>query len=197
MAILLDRFSNACKYSKEYQGDGWGATYYQQGRWQSHHEIRPIWESDLKFLRHSQVVLLHARSASFGEEPDITNNMPFETDRFSFVFNGELRGVRLAAPGRIGAEKIFRFILNFYRGNLEEAIKKAVPIIERRVQYIRAMNFIILDKLEGRFYVYSSFSEDPDYFTMHNLRSDDVVISSDPIPNLEQFPIHQNLLEVI
>ena len=197
MSVLLNRFSNACRLSKEYQGDGWGATYYQNGIWRTYHDIRPIWESDLRFLKGSQVVLLHARSASFGEKPDINNNMPFETDRFSFVFNGELRGVRLAAPGRIGAEKIFRFILNFYRGNLEEAITKAIPIIKRRVAYIRAMNFIILDKLEGRFYVYSSFSEDSEYFTMHNLRSDDVVVSSDPIPNLDQFPIHQNLLEVI
>ena len=50
------------------------------------------------------------REARFRNEGiAVENNMPFLSGRHGFVFNGELRGVRIAATGRIGAEKLFRF----------------------------------------------------------------------------------------
>ena len=40
----------------------------------------------------------------------IENNMPFTGGNYVYVFNGELRGVRIKEKGRIGAEKIFNYI---------------------------------------------------------------------------------------
>jgi len=175
----LSQFAEQCRLSKEYQGDGWGIRYYLGGRWKYHKELTPVWEADLSKYKKATVILAHARSASFDDGPDIESNMPFETDRFSFVFNGELRGVRLKVPGKTGAEKLFRFILNFYTGNIEEAVNKALSIIIKRVDYIRALNFIILDKPYGRFYCFSTFSEDQDYFSMQKYDGEITLLSSD------------------
>ncbi len=50
--------------------------------------------------------------------------MPFYDDQFIFIFNGELRGVRIKADGRIGAEKIFNFIKRFNSDNMQASNSK-------------------------------------------------------------------------
>ena len=60
-----------------------------------------------------------------------------------------------------------------------EALKKAVPIIKKRTNYVRAMNFIIADK--NKSYLVSMFNEDQDYFTMYYKKQrNTLIICSDP-----------------
>ena len=85
-----------------------------------------------------------------------------------FVFNGELRGVRIKSEGRIGAEKIFNYIRRFDRGDKLAATDKAVGIIAKRSAYVRAMNLILSD---GEQTVLSTrYSETPEYFQMFEKR---------------------------
>ncbi len=108
--------------------------------------------------------------------------MPFYDDRYVFVFNGELRGVKIKESGRIGAEKIFNYIKKFDKGDFLQTLKKAVGIIERKTRYIRAMNMIISDK--QAVYVASQFRSDPDYFTMHYKQSNgELIICSEKYPD--------------
>jgi glutamine amidotransferase len=160
----LEKFAEISKNSKEYQGHGWGCARLDGGRWKIYKNIRPVWEDSLEEFGRTTLLLAHARSAFMDRDIVIENNMPFDNGEHVFIFNGELRGVRIKAKGRIGAEKIFNYIRNFYKGDMREAIEKAVPIIKKRTKRIRAMNFVIADK--RNVYVSSSFNEDRDYFTL-------------------------------
>ena len=111
------------------------------------------------------LLLGHARSAFKDEGIAIENNMPFYDERYHFIFNGELRGVRLREEGRIGAEKIFNYIKRINKGDLAQALKKSTDIIRKRTSYIKAMNIVISDREQS--YVFTFFNEDPDYFTMY------------------------------
>jgi glutamine amidotransferase len=82
-----------------------------------------------------------------------------------FVFNGELRGVRIQSEGRIGAEKIYNYIRRFDRGDLCAATARAVDIIKLRSAYVRAMNIILSNGAQTC--LSTSYSEDPRYFQMY------------------------------
>src|SRR5512136_2582737 len=88
-------------------------------------------------------LIAHARSAFEDRDITVENNMPFSDGERIFIFNGELRGVKLHEQGRIGAEKIFNFIRRFDRGDTLAALKKAVELIRKRTRYIRGMNIIM------------------------------------------------------
>ena len=128
------------------------------------------------------MLLAHARSAFRDRGISLQNNMPFHDTRHVYIFNGELHGVSLKINGRIGAEKIFNFIKRFDQGDMKSAIEKGVSIIEKRSNYIRAMNFIIADKNSA--YVVSYFNEDKDYFTLYLKQSEhELVICSNKYDN--------------
>ncbi len=93
---------------------------------------------------------------------------------FAFVFNGELRGVRIAEVGRIGAEKLFRFLVRRGAGESEAGLRTAVRLVGQRTRYVRAMNFVL--GRPGAFLVCSSFNEDHDYFTLHARRAEGVAV---------------------
>ena len=160
--------------SKEFQGHGWGCAYLEDDQWRFYKNIKPIWEDDLSQFGMTTLLLGHARSAFKDEGIKVENNMPFHDDRRVFIFNGELRGVKISEQGRIGAEKIFNFIKRFDRGDLLEALKKGVEIIRKRTQYVRAMNIILADKKAA--YVASVFNEDPEYFTLHYRQTPDQLV---------------------
>lgn len=174
----LQKLAEIARASKEYQGDGWGCAYLAGGEWTYHHDIAPIWEDDLDRFGETTCLVAHARSAFRQEEIGVENNMPFHDERYVFVFNGELRGVRLQEKGRIGAEKIFNFVKRFDKGDMLTALKKGVGIIRNRTEYVRALNLVIADK--DRAYVASTFGEDPDYFTLRSKTSGSVLICSEP-----------------
>jgi predicted glutamine amidotransferase len=174
----LQKFANMAKHSKEYQGHGWGLAYLNNQNWKFYKNLTPIWEDNLSQFGETRLLLAHARSAFRDRDISLQNNMPFHDERHVFIFNGELHGVRINIPGRIGAEKVFNFIKRFDGGDFTKAIEKGVSIIAKRSTYIRAMNFIIADK--NMAYVVCHYNEDMDYFTMYYKQSkQELVICSE------------------
>ncbi|MFQ5754365.1 MAG: class II glutamine amidotransferase, partial [bacterium] len=164
----LQKLAEISKNSKEYQGHGWGCAYIQNKEWQFYKNIAPIWEDNFQQFGRTTLLMAHARSAFKDQDIRIENNMPFFDENYVFVFNGELRGVKIKETGRIGAEKIFNFIKRFDKGDLLAAMQKGVEILKKRTSYMKAMNFIISDK--QNVYVSSFFNEDAEYFTMRYKR---------------------------
>lgn len=178
----LKIFADIAKHSKEYQGDGWGMGYIVNGKMKYHHGIKAIWEDDLNGFGKSNLITVHARSAFNDSLKPIENNMPFFDSERTFIFNGELRGVKINAEGRIGAEKIFNFIKRFDKNGLSLAIEKSNGIIKKRAEYIRAMNYIITDK--ENVYINSYFNEDKEYFTLFKKEDEKTLaVCSERFPN--------------
>jgi len=175
----LRAFASIAKNSKEYQGHGWGCAWPQGERgWRVYRDIRPVWEDDFSPIPPTTLLVAHARSAFEDRDIVVENNMPFSDGDRVFVFNGELRGVRIKEEGRIGAEKIFHFIRRFDRGDTLEALKKAVAIIRNRTKHIRGMNIILVK--ERGIYLSTLFHADPEYFTIHYREGPELVICSEP-----------------
>ena len=191
----LARFAEICRGNRIYQGHGWGLALRREGRWIHYKNLTPIWEDRLAGFGRTELLAVHARSAFRDEGIVVENNMPFSDGELVFIFNGELRGVRIKVPGRIGAEKIFNFIRRFRHGDSpigsdedtrirEEdtriALTRAVGLIAKRSDYIRAMNILMTDG--RRIYIHGRFGEDPDYFTLH-YRSDHRItaVCSEPL----------------
>ena len=164
-AEYLNKFAEISRNSKEFQGHGWGCAYFQNGKWNYYKNVKPIWEDDLSQFGDSNRLIAHARSAFKDEGIVVENNMPFYDEKYIFIFNGELKGVKIKEEGKIGAEKIFNYIKRFDKGNIKDALRKGAEIIKKKSKYVRAMNIILSDDRAS--YVYSHFNEDKDYFKMH------------------------------
>ncbi|MCP4388611.1 MAG: hypothetical protein GY802_09970 [Gammaproteobacteria bacterium] len=165
MPELLAAFAELSQHSSEYQGHGWGCAWRDNDGWRQYHDIKPIWEDDLGQFGSTRLLLVHARSAFRDEGIVVENNMPFSDGESIFIFNGELRGVRIKSEGRIGAEKIYNYIRRFDKGDKYAATDKVVDIIKKRSAYVRAMNIILSDGEQS--IVSTSYSENPDYFQMY------------------------------
>ncbi len=181
LTAWLQPFAAMCAASPEYQGHGWGIAWRDgNGSWHEHRQLEPIWQSPLEGFGEADLALVHARSAFRDEGIELANNMPFRQGQHIFIFNGELRGVRLSRPGRIGAEKIFNTILGFHKGDLDQALARAVSLIRERTDYVRALNLLMTDG--ERLYLASHFSETPEYFTLHRLHREGLdAICSQPL----------------
>jgi glutamine amidotransferase len=186
-AVYLEPFADACRASREYQGHGWGITSHTtdpSATWDRYRTLTPIWDDDLAQLGTTRSFLAHARSAFRDEDIAVENNMPFVAGRWSYGFNGELRGVRVRAPGRTGAARIWNMIQRAQTSaglSMHEAIERTVAVLVRQSVYVRAMNIFITDGENAL--VHSSFNESPDYFTLHHCSTgnDDVrIVSSEP-----------------
>ena len=176
----LKAFSEAAKNSKEFQGHGWGCAYLINDEWQYYKNIDPIWEHSFENIPITTRIVVHARSAFKDEGIVIENNMPFHDDTHVFIFNGELRGVKIKSEGRIGAEKIFNYIKRLSNEqNFQETFKKAIGVIEKRTDYIRAMNIIMATK--NSVYISSLFNDDPNYFTLRYFENETIkIVCSEP-----------------
>ncbi|MDH3695381.1 MAG: hypothetical protein OER96_12515 [Gammaproteobacteria bacterium] len=172
----LEQLTKISRESKEYQGHGWGCAWVEDGVWRYYHNIDPIWQHDLKGFGKTTLLLAHARSAFRDEGITIENNMPFHDNRYAFIFNGELQGVRIKEQGRIGAEKIFNYIRRFDKGDMLTALTRAVGVINKKTRYVRAMNLVLADTNSA--WLASGFNEDPNYFQMHKCESKDMKIVS-------------------
>jgi glutamine amidotransferase len=176
---MLRPLAIIARASKEFQGDGWGCAWWDGASWARHRSIRPIWEDPLTGFGSTTVLLGHARSAYRNEGVAIENNMPFLDAASAFVFNGELRGVKISAGNGIGAAKLFRFLREMGAETGLPRLRHAVEIVRRRSDYVRALNFVVATGPVLR--VGSWFNEDPDYFTMHWKRElGRTVVSSEP-----------------
>ncbi len=185
LAEQLQPFAAMSQQSKEYQGHGWGCAWLEipSAKWQQYHNINPIWADDLSQFSalRTHLLLVHARSAFRDEGIVVENNMPFSDGTSVFIFNGELRGVKIKAQGRIGAEKIYNYIRRMDKGDKHQALAKAVGIIKRRTDYVRAMNILLTDGVCS--VMSSDYSEDPDYFQMYRKQSGDMQwVCSQPFP---------------
>ena len=165
MGEHLEAFAEIARNSREYQGHGWGCAWLEDGGWRTYRNLAPVWEDPWRPPRRTTLMLAHARSAFRNEGISVENNMPFSDGERVFIFNGEIRGVRIRERGRIGAEKVFNFIKRFDQGHLTQALERGLGVIERRSRYVRAMNLVIADT-SARIWVASRFNEDPDYFRM-------------------------------
>ena len=145
----LDVFAAIARDSREYQGHGWGCAWLEDGEWRLHRDIRPVWEDRRDRFGESTLLLAHARSAFRDEGICVENNMPFDDGRHVFIFNGELRGVRIREQGRIGAEKVFNYVKRFDRGDMHEALERGLAVIEKRTRCVRAMNVILASPTRG------------------------------------------------
>ena len=181
-AEVLATFRRKCRESVEYQGHGWGAAWRAAGIWSRHKSLTPIWDDRFQIPNDVGFLIVHARSAFKDTGIAIENNMPFYRDERAFVFNGELRGVRLRVPGRIGAEKVFHLIdraANHHDGDLSRAIAATERLLFSKSDYVRALNVAVAD--HDRIYARCRFSESPDYFTLH-YRNDAVrAVCSEPL----------------
>lgn len=181
-APYLEKFAFIAKNSKEFQGHGWGCAWLDSaGQWQIYRNIRPVWEDDFSPFPSTTLLVAHARSAFEDKDIVVENNMPFSDGKTVFIFNGELRGVKIKEEGRIGAEKIFNFIRRFDSGDPLAALKKATGIIRARTRQIRGMNIIMVK--DRNIYLSTYFQGDPDYFTMHCKANGHLILCSDPFPS--------------
>jgi glutamine amidotransferase len=175
----LKKFAEIAEKSKEYQGHGWGCAYLDETtNWKFYKNINPIWEDDFSRFGKTALLVAHARSAFEDRNIVIENNMPFFDGRTVFIFNGELRGVKIREEGRIGAEKIFNYIRRFDNSDTRTALIKAVGIIKKRTRYIRGMNIIMVN--DTGIFVSSHFTEDEAYFTMSYRDGPELIICSAP-----------------
>jgi predicted glutamine amidotransferase len=175
------QFAEIAKNSKEYQGHGWGCAWLDASSgWKFYKNIDPVWQDDLDQFDKTRLLVVHARSAFEDKDIVVENNMPFFDGRTVFIFNGELRGVKIREQGRIGAEKIFNYIRRFDQGDTRQALAKAVGIIRKRTRYIRGMNIIMVN--DKGIFVSSYFTEDEDYFSMRYREGRELVICSAPYP---------------
>ncbi len=172
LGAWLPLFAEACRTSKEYQGHGWGVAWRENGGWRRYRSVRPIWEDAAPSLPRSTVFVVHARSAFRNEGIVVENNMPFLGDDLAFAFNGELRGVRLSAPGATGAAKLMH-LLERFRGVPDAdpgaALTRLADVVRRRTEYVRALN--VVAGLGEDVWLHNEYSEDPEYFTLHEART--------------------------
>jgi glutamine amidotransferase len=180
IAGLLRPFAEMSRNSREFQGHGWGCAWRDADVWQQYHDILPVWEDDLDQFGETRLLLVHARSAFRDEGIIVENNMPFSDGQSVFIFNGELRGVRIQSEGRIGAEKIYNYIRRFDKGDLCAATTRAVDIINKRCAYVRAMNLVLADGEQAC--LSTGYSEDPEYFQMYRKQASGIdLVSSRPL----------------
>ena len=183
-ADYLTPFALIARNSKEYQGHGWGCAWTDDDRkWQIYKNIRPVWEDNPSRFPRTSLLVAHARSAFEDRDIVVENNMPFTDGERVFIFNGELRGVKIREQGRIGAEKIFNFIRRFDAGDTLAALRKAVDLIRNRTRHIRGMNIILVK--ERSIYLSAFFTGDEEYFTMRYKESPELVICSEAFPSEE------------
>lgn len=183
----LEAFAERCRLSKEYQGHGWGVAWREGDAWRTYRTLTPIWE-DTRRVPPTTLVIAHARSAFRDEGIVVENNMPFVEEGVAFAFNGELRGVRLRTPGATGAWRIFHLLLRLrarMNGGGTKPFRRAAEILEARSDHVRALNVVGSDG--RRVWVSSTFSEDPEYFTLHRLSDRTsagalTLVSSEPFP---------------
>ncbi|MBM4338127.1 MAG: hypothetical protein FJ110_01145 [Deltaproteobacteria bacterium] len=183
-ADYLTPFAFIARNSHEYQGHGWGCAWKDADqKWQIYKNICPVWEDQFNRFPRTTLLIAHARSAFEDRDIVIENNMPFTDGERIFIFNGELRGVKIKEQGRIGAEKIFNFIRRFDHGDTLAALKKAVGLLRDRTRSIRGMNIILVN---GRsIYLSTYFTGETDYFTMRYKEGPQLVICSEPFPSEE------------
>jgi predicted glutamine amidotransferase len=193
---LLMEFAQMCKKSKapdgDWQGDGFGITWLNYNNsWETIKSTLPIWEKPeiINEVPNTNIVLVHARSATFKNQlnvGDTSFNQPFSDDKYAYIFNGHLEGVKLKFPvrGKTGAEKLWN-LLNI-KLTYTQPIIALNELLQERVldtNKIYAMNIGLSDK--KNIYALCKYLPNeiiPDYHKLHYYSNDKIkLIVSEPI----------------
>jgi len=185
---ILEQFSIMAQKNKTYdgdwQGDGWGFSWYENSSWKLYRSIKPIWQDRSTFQNFPKTNLfsIHVRSASFPHHKNnIQFNQPYLSNDYIFVFNGLLKKVSLSIPGKIGAEKIW-FLLkkNLRSKKPSEALEKVGDILKKNSKEIQALNIGLSDG--KNIYTFSFFTKHPEYYKIRYFKVSSLsLISSEPI----------------
>lgn len=190
---LLNDFADMAQKSKaldgDWQGDGWGIAWIEKGEWKQYKSLKPVWEDQNTFhtFPKTNIFLIHARSASFPKDKgNIEFNQPYIYKNYAFVFNGLLKGVRLAAPGRIGAEKIWNILKNnLVRFSPEEALQKTTDVLIKNTQQVNALNVGLSDG--KKLYSFCYYTMHPEYYNLQMSKNGSKEIVSSEKIGIENF----------
>ncbi len=156
-------------------------TYLQENNWIVKKSISPIWEDIdiLKSIPDSKFFLIHARSSSFPNHKNkIEYNQPFISGKFSFVFNGFIKG-------EIGSQKIWNLLLKFLERNpTKESLILLKNEILKNSKNVFAINIGLCDK--KNIYVLCYFETNPEYYSLLSSQNSSLyIISSEKICGYE------------
>jgi glutamine amidotransferase len=192
---FLLEFSEACKKRKtpdgDWQGDGWGISYLDENyEWNLYRSVKPIWDEkeEFKNIPESKFFLVHARSSSFENQKNFLEyNQPFISKKYSFVFNGFIKGVSLPfkISGSIGSQKIWNLLLELLkRENPEKSLAILKEIILKNSRSVQALNIGLSDGVN--LYALCYYESNPDYYSLFYANNPSIsIISSEIIPNFD------------
>ncbi|MCL4488786.1 MAG: hypothetical protein M1570_11745 [Chloroflexi bacterium] len=189
---LLAAFAGMCRNSRapdgDWQGDGWGVAWRQEGEWKLYKSLQPIWEDAQAFaaVPPTRLLVAHARSAGFPDQKGIlAYNQPYVQDSLCFVFNGMIRGVRLpqGLEGEIGAQKIFAWLRQeLERKDPAEALQGLDRVIRSRSRRVVGMNIgVVREDTFGLLCDYGDV-ENAAYFGLNYLQQEGrTLVCSEPL----------------
>lgn len=205
--VLLNKFADMAKKSKtfdgDWQGDGWGYSFLDENNnWQCKLSLLPVWEDKKEFLTipKTRIFLVHARSASFPEEKGIiAYNQPYIVDKYSFVFNGFLKGVALPfhVEGKIGAQKIWNILKNYLSENsVSNSLLKTKTLLVKNSKRIQALNIGVSDK--DNIYCLTFYSQNPSYYALRYYNSPSLkIICSEQLKGYETRRVGRGQVKVL
>ncbi|MDP4011559.1 MAG: class II glutamine amidotransferase [Candidatus Roizmanbacteria bacterium] len=198
---LLESFADMAQKSKAYdgdwQGDGWGASWWNGRSWEQYVSLKPVWEDRefFSFIPETSLLCIHARSASFERHKNtIEFNQPYIQGRYAFVFNGLLKGVTLPHPlsGTIGAQKIWSLLQIYLKKySPENALKRTVTDLNKHSRFIQALNIGLSDG--KNIYAYTQYATHPQYYHLgHSTSKETTIVVSEQIEGYEFEAIKQS-----
>jgi predicted glutamine amidotransferase len=171
----------------DWQGDGWGVAWQEEGGWQVKKSLAPIWQERDTFstIPPAKLLVVHARSAGFPQHKgNIEFNQPYAGDGICFVFNGMLRGVSvpLRLDGTIGAQKIYSFIKNeIVHEKGDEALRALDTTIKAHTRRIVGMNVGLVQG--DRFFALCEYTDNEEYFSVRYYQDPHItLLCSAPLP---------------
>ena len=181
---LLESFANMAQKSKAYdgdwQGDGWGASWWNEGKWEQYVSLKPVWEDRtiFSFIPSTNLLVLHARSASFSKDKEsIGYNQPFVKGKYAFVFNGLLKGVSIpySLEGSIGSQKIWSLVQKYLVNDSPKiALEKTVRELNKHTRSIQALNIGLSDG--KNIYAYTQYAMHPEYYHLGHSTSKEMTL---------------------
>lgn len=203
---LLKDFSMMCQKSHapdgDWQGDGWGIAWQENGIWKSKKSLSPIWKEKNKFssIPQTKLFAVHARSAGFPQHKNnLDFNQPYIGDNLCFVFNGMIRGVQIPRilEGQIGAQKIFSFLKQEIKNNKEkEALKNLDKTMLRNSKLVEGMNVGLV--FNDTFYILCEYSHQSSYFSLHYFKNNDLtLVCSEKIGNYQWKTMAKGEIQVL
>lgn len=202
LLAFADIAKNSQSLDGDWQGDGWGVCWMEQGRWEQKKSLNPVWADKTHFFRipETRVLCVHARSASFpGYKGDLDFNQPFVNDRYAFMFNGLIQGVRYPVPvdGDIGSQKVWSILQTLLQKmHPKEALSALAAELDANARHIQALNVGLSDA--NRIYAFSRYASNKEYYNLRYSVSNGIkILSSEPIRGFQFYPIQPRTIFMV